>query len=125
MRKLMMCVLFPALIAVGTALTVSTPAQAAPPIREGYMTPGQLASLCTQMGGTFDDLGGGDSWCVLPDGRVMVCYNSIKICAWHYAMTPDTDWRDVTVPADLVLRNPPSPRQAAHIPANVRTVLSR
>ena len=122
MRKLMMWVLFPALVAAGVALTVSTPAQAAKPVQVDYMTPGQLASLCTQIGGSFDDLGGGDSWCVLPDGRVMVCYASIKMCAWHYAMTPKTDWRSVVVPGDLVLRNPPPTTDR---PTNVGAALNR
>lgn len=127
MRKLMKWVLFPALVAAGAALTVSTPAQAAPKtVRVAYMGPGQLSSLCAEIGGSFDDLGFGDSMCVLPDGRVMVCYASVAVCTWHYATAAKPDWRDSAVLGNVVLQNPVSPQPAVTSPAaRIKTVLSR
>ncbi|GAA1843589.1 hypothetical protein [Asanoa iriomotensis] len=124
MRKLIVRVLFPVLVAVGAALTVSTPAHAAKPIPLDYMSASEVASLCDQLGGRFDVVGD-DYWCVLSTGTVLICYASIKQCVWHTESAPWTTSRDSAVQGDLVLRDPPSTWRAVDEATYIRSVLSR
>jgi hypothetical protein len=112
MRKLLMRVIVPLVVATGAALAASAPAHAGT-TRLPYKSPAELASFCNQIGGWFDDLGHGVSTCILPDGRHMICMQSTDSCVWVYIWAPPKyDWRNPTWLDDVVLQpstSPPTP----------------
>jgi hypothetical protein len=126
LRKLLMRVLVPFVVAVGAALAVAAPAHAET-VPLDYKTPAELASLCNQVHGDFIDLGGGDSVCVLPDGRHFMCFASTNSCVYVFVWVPQTGGREIAWPDDYVLQDatssptPPGPR--FHLVPNIGTVI--
>ena len=129
MRKPLVRVVFPLVVAAGAALAVSSPAHAET-TQHPYRTPAQLEVICNQFDGLFHDAGNGDSWCVLPDGRQIVCFTSTNSCAYvTIVVPPRRDWRDTTWLEDVVLAEPTSPtappRPRVRQVVNVGTAVSR
>lgn len=95
MKKLMIRVVVPLALAAGAALALASPASASPPRQTGYMDATSLRSLCTFAGGYFDaDPNGRSHFCVLPDGRVILCDTGRRTCVVIEATVPepDNDW---------------------------------
>jgi hypothetical protein len=105
---------------------VSAPAHAG---KLNYKTPAELRSVCTQGGGEFLDLGHGDSICVFPDGRHLICFASTNQCVYVYVWAPQTGGRDLSWPQDFVLTDatsaatPPGP--GYYLVPNAGTLIGR
>ncbi len=106
MKKLLVMLMIPVAATVA-ALAVASPANAAAPRQVGYLDQFDLNRICWAAGGYFSaDPGGGSHFCVLPDGRVILCMTSTRNCVVIERTAPKPGgWRPVV--SDLLIQGDP------------------
>jgi hypothetical protein len=103
MKKLMIRVVAPLALAAGAAFALASPAGAAPPRQILYHDAATLRGICERADGYFaEDPNGGSYFCVLPDGRVILCVNRNRTCVVLEKTAPKPD--DWTPPISDVLQ---------------------
>jgi len=124
MKKLMIRVVVQLALAAGAALALASTASAIPQ-RTSYMQATSLRSNCTFAGGYFNaDPNGGSHYCVLPDGRVIICHTGTRTCVVleRTAPKPDNYWTPPNSDGLQVQGDPGHGPEITPVTAGVRTV---